>query len=807
MKTQKKMQPIDLERVVPRLRRAFMVGIASLIAIGLTHYGLNAAHRAGWKWVLQSREVGRISRDALTLATDRETALRGFLLSGKEASLAPDLVARPVLGAKLDSLVSMTSDNVSQNERAKAIRDAVNRWDRAYATPTLALARKNGVGAVSDQRDLSGKALFDAVRADFGTFQSTEERLYTRLVAWDSFLNRLATGAVLFQIVLVLGVLMWLRRGALRQATELVEKQEQLEEQAQELEAQSAELEEQTALFEEQTDEARTIAHSLEITNKELEQSVSRLEHARAHAEGATREKQETMTLLDVVLESAPIGFAFHDRDLRYTRINPALAAMSGRSAAEHIGRTPAEIHPDVAALVEPILKRVIETGTSVINVPIGRTHEGKSAPSQHFLASFFPVRDLDAKTSGVGTVVLETTERKHLEEQLQQSQKMEAIGRLAGGVAHDFNNILTAIKSYSELLIEDMTAGHGRVEDVTEIREAADRAATLTRQLLAFSRQQLLRPRVLDLNTTVRDLQNMLTRLIGANIELKTRLSADLGMVTADPGQLEQILMNLVVNARDAMTGGGRLHIETANVELDEEYGRTHAATPPGSYVMLAVSDAGHGMSRETQARIFEPFFTTKEKGKGTGLGLSTVYGIVKQSGGYIWVYSEPGRGTTFKIYLPRIQAAADEAPANIADVPSVGTETILLVEDEEAVRAVAGRILRRNGYNVIEASNGTEALRECNRSGSRVDLIVTDLVMPEMGGFELAKRVRESRPDARILFTSGYTEDAVLRHSFLEPGAAFLEKPFTPARLVQRAREVLDAAVIATAGAEADD
>jgi CheY-like chemotaxis protein len=284
-----------------------------------------------------------------------------------------------------------------------------------------------------------------------------------------------------------------------------------------------------------------------------------------------------------------------------------------------------------------------------------------------------------------------------------------------------------------------------------------------------------------------------MLDRIIGADIELSTRLAPDLGMITADPGQLEQILMNLVVNARDAMPDGGRVDIETANVELDGDYARTHAATTPGSYVMLAVSDTGEGMSRETQSRIFEPFFTTKEKGQGTGLGLSTVYGIVKQSGGSIWVYSEIGRGTTFKIYLPRVNAPVENR-AEPVNGNGRGHETILLVEDEESVRAVASRILRRNGYTVIEASNGVEALRECDERGAEVDLIVTDVVMPEMGGFELAKRVLKARPGARILFTSGYTEDAVLRRSFLNPGTAFIEKPFTPAGLAQRAREVLD-------------
>jgi two-component system, cell cycle sensor histidine kinase and response regulator CckA len=781
-----------------------MAGTVALVAIALTFAGLSAAEKAGRRWVRQSRELSRIARDAHGLATDRETGLRGFLLSGKEASLAPEVAARPLLRVKLDSLSRLTATRRTQAERASAIRDAVTRWEQGYAEPTLAKARQDGIASISAS-DLAGKALSDNVRSSFDVFVNSEERSYTRLLRLQDILEMVAFGAIMVEILLLLGVLVRLRGDILRQATDLIHQQEQLEEQAQELEAQTAELEEQTAMLEEQTDEAKSVAHTLEKTNRELAETVTRLEQSHDVVRGVTREKQETVMLLDAVLECSPIGFAFHDRALRYTRINPALAAMARRPASEHIGRTPTEVHPDVASAVEPLLTRVLVSGESIVNIPLSRTVENGTVSEQHFLASFFPVRGPGGEIDGVGVVILDTTERKQLEEQLLQSQKMEAVGRLAGGVAHDFNNILTAIKSYSELLIEDMSAGRGRVEDVQEIREAADRAATLTRQLLAFSRQQMLRPRVLDLNTTVRDLKNMLDRIIGADIELNTRLAPDLGMLTADPGQIEQILMNLVVNARDAMPEGGRVDIETANVELDGDYSRTHAATPAGPYVMLAVSDTGLGMSRETQKRMFEPFFTTKEKGQGTGLGLSTVYGIVKQSGGSIWVYSEPARGTTFKIYLPRVSASVERLPSAVSG-NGHGHETILLVEDEDSVRAVASRVLRRNGYTVIEASNGIEALRECEERGTDVDLIITDIVMPEMGGFELANRVRRARPEARILFTSGYTEDAVLRRSFVEPGEAFLEKPFTPAHLAQRARELLDGPLPLTAPEPAD-
>ena len=398
--------------------------------------------------------------------------------------------------------------------------------------------------------------------------------------------------------------------------------------------------------------------------------------------------------------------------------------------------------------------------------------------------------------------LLMDITERRVLEDQLRQAQKMEAVGQLAGGIAHDFNNILTAITGFSELLLADTPPDDDRRDSIKEIRTGADRAAALTRQLLAFSRRQMLQPRLLDLNQTVRDVEAMLRRLIVEDITLVLALDPRIGWVRADPGQLEQVLVNLVVNARDAMPRGGSLTIETSNVELAvaERSAERRVTIPPGSYVRIAVSDTGIGIDERTRTRIFEPFFTTKEPGKGTGLGLSTVYGIVKQSGGYIWVYSEPDAGTTFKIYLPRVAAEAGERPERAA--PSGGdagvaaaSETILLVEDDAAVRGVSRRILMQHGYTVLEASNGAEALRLCAETARPIDLIVSDMVMPEMNGPELARQIRERHPGTALLFMSGYTRDAALRQSFLEPGTAFIEKPFTPLALARRVREVLDA------------
>jgi PAS domain S-box-containing protein len=380
-------------------------------------------------------------------------------------------------------------------------------------------------------------------------------------------------------------------------------------------------------------------------------------------------------------------------------------------------------------------------------------------------------------------------------EEQLRQSQKMEAVGQLAGGVAHDFNNLLTAINGYSALALQRLEGPHPIKSYLEEVKKAGERAANLTRQLLAFGRKQILQPLALDLNGVVSDMNKMLRRLIGEDIVFATKLDTDLGKVMADPGQIEQVLVNLIVNARDAMPQGGNLTVETKNVELDEEYGSKHVGVTPGKYVLLAVSDTGEGMSEEVRQRVFEPFFTTKEKGKGTGLGLSTVYGIVNQSGGNIWIYSEPGRGTTFKVYLPEVECERREPAERVAEVaPRGGSETVLVVEDEEVVRGLARRILEQAGYLVVEASRADQALRFCSARAADVDLLLTDVVMPEMSGKELADKLKSQYPKLKILFMSGYTDEAIVHHGVLDPSVEFLQKPFTPATLVRKVRDVLD-------------
>ncbi len=406
------------------------------------------------------------------------------------------------------------------------------------------------------------------------------------------------------------------------------------------------------------------------------------------------------------------------------------------------------------------------------------------------------PLRDDDGQVRSFVGVQTDVTQRRSLESQFLQAQKMEAVGRLAAGVAHDFNNLLSAILGYAEMLVDDSTLTEAVRMDASEIRKAGWRATELTKQLLAFSRQQVLDPKVIDLNETVAGMEKLVGRLLGADIVLTVLAAPRLWYVKADPGQMDQILVNLVGNARDAMPDGGELTVETQNVELDADYARAHHGVKPGAYVMMAVTDTGIGMDAATQARIFEPFFTTKEQGKGTGLGLAMVFGIVKQSGGHVWVYSEPGQGTVFRVYLPRASGPVTGASMQPTGEFAHGTETILLVEDDDQVRALAQTVLRRCGYVVLVAPNGGEALLVCEKHGAKIHLLLTDVVLPRMSGRQLAERLAPLRPEMKVLFMSGYTDDTVLQHGVLESGVAYLQKPLTPASLTRKVWEALHAA-----------
>jgi two-component system cell cycle sensor histidine kinase/response regulator CckA len=498
---------------------------------------------------------------------------------------------------------------------------------------------------------------------------------------------------------------------------------------------------------------------------------------------------RESEARLRVLIEQLPAILWTIDKNLRFTSAMGAGLTRVGLHANEIVGKTLSEFFETSDANFFPITSH----RRAVMGEPNTFHMEWRNGS---YACHAEPLRNENGRCEGAICMALDVSDRKKLEEQLRQAQKMEAVGRLAGGIAHDFNNLLMVIQGHAELLTDRMKPGESLRRNAEQIQEASQRATSLTRQLLAFSRKQMLAPVVLNVQAVVSDMGKILRRLIGEDVELVTVNAPDLKRVKADRSQIEQVIMNLAVNARDAMPRGGKLTIETANVEFDDSYSRAPVVLMPGRYVMLAVTDNGSGMDADTQAHIFEPFYTTKEKGKGTGLGLATVYGIVKQSGGYVWVYSEIGRGTTFKIYLPSVEeeVAPLEIQKAVASLPR-GTETVLLVEDEEGVRELAKEYLESCGYKVLVAQNGQAAIDLVSKHSGPIDLIMTDIVMPGLNGSDLSKKVKSLRPDIRVVYMSGYTDQAIIHHGILSSDVLLLQKPFTMSTLAHKLREALSA------------
>jgi PAS domain S-box-containing protein len=516
------------------------------------------------------------------------------------------------------------------------------------------------------------------------------------------------------------------------------------------------------------------------------------------------REIRDARDFLQSITDHSPDAIITTDRRGRVTYVSRGAEAMFGCRAQELIGEPVGSLYPGGLEEARTIKRRLAADG------PLRNYETGLIARDGRRVevsASIAMLRDAAGAEVGTLGVLKDIGERRHLEEQLRQSQKMDAIGRLAGGIAHDFNNLLTVIAGRAQLILSRLRPEEPIHRDATLVRTTADRAAALTQQLLAFSRKQVLQPQVLNLNSVVTGMEPMLGRLIGEDIDLSMVCAEGLGRVKADPGQIEQVIVNLVVNARDAMPEGGRLTVETADVALDLAYASRHFSVPAGPYVMLAVTDTGLGMDEQTRSRVFEPFFTTKGPGKGTGLGLATVYGIVKQSGGDIQLYSEVGCGTSFTIYLPRVAEHATEPdePRSATTAVPRGDETVLLVEDEPEVRDLAREILEASGYNVLQACDAREAVLMAERHGGPIHLLLTDVIMPRQSGRALAERLRPLRPELQVLYMSGYTNEAIVRHGVLEPDTVFIQKPFTPAALGHKVRDTLDRARSRPGSAEA--
>ncbi len=740
----------DMTRLLHRLTW-WSLGAVALVGatVGAFFLSQSRAQQA----FIEKREISRIARTAAALATDREAGIRGYQLTHDQRSLLREVIGRVQLPPKLDSLMTLAKSDSAHLNRVKAINASLHRWETEFADPAIQ-------GQIRGDSMLAGKPQFDKVRAAFDAFLSTSESDLRRQAARVRMLQLIGALVVLAELLAFVGILLFVIRGQLtRQAKELVHQQNLLEQQAVDLELQMAELQETNAVLAER--------------EEHLRKSEERYRYASRLSNDAT-----------------------YDWDVASNRFewNDGLQELFGYTK-EEIGTT---IEWIVSLLHPEDTDRVMGSFYAVFNKGGGsrwktdyrlRRKDGKYANAE---GRAYIVRAVDGAPQRVIGAISDRTQQRSLEGQLRQSQKMEAIGRLAGGVAHDFNNILTVIRMSSEFILTDMPESDDKFEDAQEIIKASDRATKLTRQLLAFSRHQVLNPTVLRLDQIVSGMDGMIRRVLPENIELITDLAPELRSVRADTGQMEQVLLNLVINAADAMPEGGTLSVRTSNTTIDATFSSKHLDVPPGQYVCLTVTDTGIGMDEETVAKIFEPFFTTKGVGKGTGLGLSTVHGIVTQSGGAVWVYSEPGLGTTFKVFLPKADGVATPTSTRVVEEPETPpTETILLAEDEEPTRVAIHRNLARAGYTVIDAPNGIEALRRADSYPGAIDLLLTDSMMPEMGGVELVGQIRQRRSGINVLMMSGYTEG--LPPAENGETELFIEKPFSTADLLRAIRSAL--------------
>jgi PAS domain S-box-containing protein len=767
------------------------IPVCALLAAIVVFYDFERQTRDAQTWVDHTVVVRSEIRRVRGQMNALEDSIRGYLLTLQESYLEPYWAARKELPRVLASVRKEFGDNPSQ------LRQLAKTEELAEAALTLVEtvrrdAAANGFARGAERLE-SVRASIEAVRRQVGVMEAEEERLLqARITAEHQAQRRL-------ELAIFVGGLAGLLGGfaaALLFTRSIVRRVHRVEELARKVagpchaEPDAGRGDEVTRLERTLNQTARLLAAQSEQLRAAHNDLESRVDRRTVELSQANEDLRQANDVRQALIKSSPLAIFAIDLEGKVIFWSPAAERTFGWTAAEAIGRTlpvipEHRIHEFEAALVR------LRAGESMQGDE--RTHQRKDGSRLEVAIWTAPLRDASGAISGYVTIDADITERKLLEEQFRQSQKLEAVGRLAGGVAHDFNNLLTVIMGYVEMLITDTQSSPALTEYAQEIQFAADRASSLTGQLLAFSRRQISQPKVLDLNESVAQSIKLLQRVIGEDIVIVTHPEPDLGRINADPIHIDQALMNLVVNARDAMPNGGTLTIETANIFLDDGYADRHVGVKPGHYCMLAVSDTGTGMTPEIKSRIFEPFFTTKESGKGTGLGLSIVYGVVKQGSGDIMVYSEVGKGTTFKLYFPMTEVPAVMAEANTRVEQLRGSETVLLCEDEERIRKLVYAMLAKQGYKVLEAETPDAAMRMAREYAGPIDLLLTDIVMPQMSGIELAKSVFGMLPEIKVLYMSGYTDNRVNAGWVLEPNVPFLHKPFTAAGLMQKVREAL--------------
>ena len=802
-----------------------------------------------------ARTVVDQTQDLLSLLKDAETGQRGYLLTGEAEYLAPYQAALPKISARLDQLKGHAAETVSSQEALALERLTTEKLNEMAVTIGLRTAGDTPA-ALAEVHTNRGRSSMEQIRATAGRLIDAESAEFTagrERARKRSTLTRVTVlGGAAILALLLLGAAIHVSRLVARLEESRLQEQNQkatlkttlesigdgviatdpqgminfVNPAAEQVtgwstdEASGRSLssvfriisEESRAKVENPAEKVmrdgvveRLANHTLLLTHDgrevPIDDSVAPIRDRDGTITGvvlvfrdvserrqAERDLAESENRYRLLFEKNPQPMWVYDQeDLRFLAVNHAATQSYGYTRDEFLAMTLLDIRPEEDI---PKLLEVTAVPTTSLHTEGPWRHRKKDGKVIAVEITEHPLV-FDGRSASL-VLATDITERKRLEQQFYEAQRMESVGRLAGGVAHDFNNLLTVINGYSEMLMDDVSADSPLREPVTEIRAAGERAAGLTQQLLAFSRRQLVQPKVVNLNEVAGEIRKMMARLIGDDIELRTNLSPDLGNIVADAGQLQQIIMNLAVNARDAMPSGGTLSIETANVEIDGIATAAHPEMRAGRYAMLAVSDTGTGMTQEVQNRIFEPFFTTKPTGAGTGLGLATVYGMVKQAGGWIWVYSELGDGTTFKVYFPRSDSAATPVVVNaVRDVH--GSETILVVEDQPEVRNLVVTVLRKCGYTVHCAVNGPDAIRLWQELPGTIDLLLTDIVMPGMTGRGVAEVLLQERPDLPVLYMSGYTEDAIARRGVLEDCIDYLQKPFTPELLALKVREVL--------------